>query len=148
MILYTVGYEGRSIGEFLELLKSHGVEHIVDIRDAPISRKPGFAKTALSAALAAVSIRYSHIRALGCPEPIRARQKASPDWPRYTRDFKRYLAAQGDALAELRATAEKEPACLMCYEADFNRCHRLFVAEAITGPGDEIRHLPMLSAGS
>jgi uncharacterized protein (DUF488 family) len=148
MILYTVGYEGRSIGEFVELLKSHGVEHLVDIRDAPISRKPGFAKAALSAALAAVSIRYSHVRALGCPKPIRARQKASPDWSGYTRDFKRYLAGQGDALAELRATAEKAPACLMCYEADFNRCHRLFVAEAITRPGDEIRHLPMLSPGS
>lgn len=79
MILYTVGYEGRSIGEFLELLKSHGVEHLVDVRDAPISRKPGFAKTSLSAALAAVSIRYTHARALGCPKPIRARQNASPD---------------------------------------------------------------------
>lgn len=36
----------------------------------------------------------------------------------------------------------------MCYEADFKRCHRLFVAEAIARPSDEIRHLPMLSAGS
>ena len=148
MILYTVGYEGQSIGEFLELLKSHGVEHLVDIRDAPISRKPGFSKTALSEAAAAVSIRYSHVRTLGCPKPIRARQKASPDWARYTRDFKLYLAAQAASLTELRSTAERAPTCLMCFEADVNRCHRLFVAEAIARPGDEVRHLPLLSPGS
>lgn len=147
MILYTVGYEGLSIDVFLELLKSHGVEHLVDIRDAPISRKRGFSKPALADAAATASIRYSHVRALGCPKPIRARNKAVPDWPRYTRDFKLYLAGQGDALTDLRTTAAKSPSCLMCYEADVSQCHRLYVAEAIARPGDEIRHLPLLSPG-
>jgi len=145
MILYTVGYESLVIGDFLELLKSHGIEYLVDIRDAPISRKPGFSKAALAEAAATVSIRYSHVRALGCPKPIRARQKANPDWARYTRDFKLYLGAQGAAVTELRAIAAKAPACLMCYEADVNRCHRLYVAEAIIRQGDETRHLPLLS---
>jgi len=148
MILYTVGYEGLSIEEFIELLKSHDVEHLIDIRDAPISRKPGFSKTALSAALAAASIRYSHVRALGCPKPIRACHKATHDWTRYTRDFKLYLAAQGAALTELRAAAETSPSCLMCFEADVTHCHRLFVAEAVTRTGDELHHLPLLSPGS
>lgn len=119
----------------------------VDIRDAPISRKPGFSKTALAEAAVAARIRYSHLRALGCPKPIRARNKAAPDWARYTRDFKLYLAAQGPALLELRTIAEQAPACVMCYEAEVNRCHRLFVAEAIARPGDDLRHLPMLSRG-
>lgn len=148
MILYTVGYEGLIIEDFLELLTSHRIEHLVDIRDAPISRGPGLSKTALAEATAAVSIRYSHERALGCPKPIRARQKANPDWGRYRRDFKRYLAAQGMSLTELPATAERTATCLMCFEADATCCHRLFVAAAIARPGDEFRHLPLLSPRS
>lgn len=142
MILYTVGYEGLSIEGFIGLLASNGVEQLADIRETPLSRKPGFAKTALSLALETAGIRYSHVRELGCPRPIRDRHKQSRDWSRYTRDFKLYLGAQAAALAALRQTAGCAPTCLMCYEADVNRCHRLYVAEALLRPGDELRHLP------
>lgn len=141
MTLYTIGYEGLTLEQFLELLKAHGVEHLVDIREAPVSRKAGFAKEDLAKAVAAAGIRYSHVRALGCPKPIRDRYKKSGDWARYTRDFKIYLAAQTDAVAELRRTAASARTCLLCFEADFNRCHRGFVAEAATGAGERIRHI-------
>jgi uncharacterized protein (DUF488 family) len=137
----TIGYQGLSLGQFLELLKANGVEHLVDIREAPISRKVGFAKAALSEAVERAGIRYSHVRALGCPKPIRDRHKETGDWVRYTRDFKIYLAGQDEALAQLRATVAAARTCLLCYEADHNRCHRTFVAEAISSPGDELRHI-------
>ena len=105
--IWTIGYEGLSLEQFLELLKANGIEHLVDIREAPISRKAGFAKAALSEAVERAGIRYSHVRALGCPKPIRDRHKETADWGRYTRDFKIYLAGQDDALAELRATARR-----------------------------------------
>jgi uncharacterized protein (DUF488 family) len=140
-MLYTIGYEGLTLEQFVELLKSHGIEHLVDIREAPISRKPGFAKAALSRAVEAAGIRYSHVRALGCPKPIRDRHKETGDWARYTRDFKNYLTGQGIALAELRATIAAARTCLLCYEADFNRCHRKFVAAAVSSAGDEVRHI-------
>ena len=141
MTLSTIGYEGLTLGEFLELLRIHGIEHLVDIREAPVSRKAGFAKDDLARAVTAAGIRYSHVRALGCPKPIRDRYKKSGDWVRYTRDFKIYLAGQADAVAELRRGAATARTCLLCYEADFNRCHRAFVAEAATGPGETVRHI-------
>ena len=139
--IWTIGYEGLSLEQFLELLKANGVEHLVDIREAPISRKVGFAKAALSDAVERAGIRYSHVRALGCPKPIRDRHKETGDWGRYTRDFKIYLAGQDEALAQLRATVAAARTCLLCYEADYNRCHRTFVAEAISSPADELRHI-------
>ena len=143
VIVYTLGYEGLHLEDFLELLKTHRIERLVDVREAPISRKAGFAKAALSAAVEAAGIRYSHVRALGCPKPIRDRNKEDGDWALYTRAFKIYLDGQGAAVAALRQTAASARTCLMCLEADFNRCHRTFVAEAVAGPGGEIRHIPV-----
>ena len=99
----------------------------------PLSRKRGFSKTGLAAALQQVGIRYSHVKVLGCPKPIRDRYRDDEDWSRYTRDFMRYLGAHANAINELRSTARHERFCLMCFEADFDRCHRTFVARAITG---------------
>lgn len=141
MTLLTIGYEGLALGEFIELLRGDGIEHLVDIREAPVSRKAGFAKEDLARALTAAGIRYSHVRALGCPKPIRDRYKKSGDWARYTRDFKIYLAAQTDAVEDLRRSAATARTCLLCYEADFNRCHRGFVAEAAAAAGERIRHI-------
>ncbi len=141
MTIYTIGYEGLALEQFLELLKGKGIEHLVDIREAPISRKAGFAKAALSEAVERAGICYSHVRALGCPKPIRDRYKKTGDWGRYARDFNIYLAAQQPALAELRSAAATRRTCLLCYEADFNRCHRTFVAKAVVGPEGPIRHI-------
>ena len=143
MTIYTIGYEGLALGQFLELLKANGIERLVDIREAPISRKAGFAKAALSEAVEGAGIRYSHVRALGCPKPIRDRYKGTGDWGRYARDFNIYLAAQEAALAELRSAAASARTCLLCYEADFNRCHRSFVAAAVAGPDGPVRHIPV-----
>ena len=141
MTIYTIGYERLALAQFLELLKANGVEHLVDIREAPISRKAGFAKAALCEAVTGAGIRYSHVRALGCPKPIRDRYKHTGDWERYARDFTIYLAAQQAALAELRSITGASRTCLLCYEADFNRCHRAFVAAAIVGPDGPVRHI-------
>ena len=141
--IFTVGYQGLALADFLGLLGAHAIEHLVDIRESPVSRKAGFSKAALSDAVEHAGIRYSHVRALGCPKPIRDRYKATGDWDRYTRDFKIYLAGQGTALAELRAAVAGQRTCLLCYEADHERCHRRFVADAVALPDQEIRHIPV-----
>ena len=62
--LFSVGYEGRDLDEFVRLLRAHGVTVLLDVRLNAISRKPGFSKTRLTAALADAGIRYRHARAL------------------------------------------------------------------------------------
>lgn len=131
VVLYTVSYEGRSLDGFLHDLREHGVRVLVDVREVPISRKPGFSKTTLAAALTEAGIAYVHMRALGCPKSIRDAYREDGDWSRYTVLFNKHLQRQGAAIAELSELAAAQPAALMCYEADFNRCHRTYVARAV-----------------
>ena len=148
MTLYTIGYEGLALEGFLGLLTAHGVEHLLDIRDVPLSRKSGFSKTALAAAVEFAGIRYSHVKALGCPKSIRDRHRADGDWAQYVRSFETYLATQGAAIETLRATAARSRTCLLCYEADATRCHRSFVAEAVTSSAGTISHISTETFGA
>ena len=117
--------------QFLQELGAAGIRQLVDVREAPISRKRGFSKYDLAEALQDAGITYRHIRALGCPKPIRDRYKTDHDWSRYTQKIHEHLALQQPALEELRALVVSEPTAVLCYEADFTRCHRTFVARAV-----------------
>lgn len=125
----TVGYEGLSLKDFLALLARCRVTMIVDVRELPISRKPGFAKTALAAALAKGGIKYEHLVELGCPRDVRHAYRDDNNWARYTKHYKAYLETQLPTLELLATLMQGERCCLLCYEEDFNFCHRSFVAE-------------------
>jgi uncharacterized protein (DUF488 family) len=141
-VVFTAGYEGRSLEEFIAALRHEGVTLLADVREAPISRKRGFSKSALAQALSQCDIDYQHHRALGCPKPIRDRHKEDGDWARYTRDFMEHLGSQQPALDALAAVVKSRPTALMCYEADFNRCHRTYVARAMAQrTGAMVRHI-------
>ena len=88
--LMTIGYEGMKPEKFLELLKRCRVEHIVDIRELAISRRPGFSKSALAGLLAKSKIEYTHIPTLGCPRDVRHNYRNDNDWKRYTKGFLAY----------------------------------------------------------
>jgi uncharacterized protein (DUF488 family) len=142
MTVFTIGYEGRVLDEFIADLQAHGVQLLADVREAPISRKRGFAKSALSLALREAGIDYTHIRALGCPRPIRDQHREDHDWERYTRAYLQHLDDQRPAVDELAALTQAQPTALMCFEADFNRCHRTYVARAIAArTADPVQHI-------
>lgn len=69
--LYTVGYEGVDLDEFIATLKTFGIKQIIDVRDLPLSRKRGFSKNALASALAEAGVKYLHVKSLGDPKPGR-----------------------------------------------------------------------------
>jgi uncharacterized protein (DUF488 family) len=75
--IYTIGYEGLGLEDFVVRLRRAGVRIVIDVRELPLSRKRGFSKGALAEALATARIRYSHMRSLGCPKPIRDRHRAN-----------------------------------------------------------------------
>lgn len=141
-LIFTFGYEGLSLKAFIARLKSARIKTLIDVRANPLSRKPGFSKRALSAALQNVGIKYSHLPAVGCPKPIRDRYRMDDDWAAYTRGFLAYLKGQNEALKEIAGIAESSRACLLCFEADFNRCHRTYVARAAAKLGRlQVTHL-------
>lgn len=142
--LMTIGYEGLSHAEFFAMLDRCRVTMLVDIRELPISRKPGFAKAALEAALVQRGLKYQHVVELGCPRDIRHDYRADGDWVRYTKRFKAYLEEQTEALGKVAGWMREERCCLLCYEEDYNFCHRSYVAEKVVGlvNGDsKINHL-------
>src|SRR4051794_6753179 len=69
--LFTVGYEGSDIADLLLSLRVARVGTVIDVRELPLSRKPGFSKGRLSEALENCGIRYVHLRGLGDPKPGR-----------------------------------------------------------------------------
>ncbi len=138
--LYTFGYEGLTIEAFIERLQQARVQLIVDLRELPLSRKKGFSKTALRDALSAAGIAYEHRPALGCPKPVRDRYKADGDWHTYTRGFLTHLSGQSAEVEDLGRAAVARQACLICFEADFARCHRTYVARAAHSAGAPAVH--------
>ncbi|MEI6720688.1 MAG: DUF488 domain-containing protein [Betaproteobacteria bacterium] len=126
----TIGYEGAALADFLATLKAAGVDQLLDIRELPISRRKGFSKSALSAALAAAGIAYAHERALGSPRDLRNRLREDGDLVRFFADFREYLTTQRPLLESLGHSLSGTVA-LLCYERNHRECHRSVVAAAL-----------------
>ncbi|MGG5886888.1 DUF488 family protein [Falsiroseomonas sp. HC035] len=135
----TIGYEDATPARLIAALRDQGIATLVDVRALANSRRPGFAKRALGAALAEAGIGYVHVPALGTPAEGRAAvREGRPEEMR--RIFAHRLAgveAQA-ALASLSDLARRQAVCLLCLEADPQRCHRTLVAEAVGLP---VHHL-------
>jgi uncharacterized protein (DUF488 family) len=146
MTVFTIGYEGLDVDTFLSLLAAHGVETVVDVREMPLSRKPGFSKKALAGVLNRSGFEYVHMVDLGCPKPVRNRYRADGNWKRYTEGFLKHLDAQQTAVIELSELAGTAKCALLCYEADYNFCHRSMVAAAVSDySGATVRHITSTS---
>jgi uncharacterized protein (DUF488 family) len=141
--LCSIGYEKAGLGEFLTTLKAAGVATVIDLRDLPLSRRAGFSKRQLQAALEAEGMRYVHLRALGTPPEGREANR-SRDWDRFWHivDERMATAEAEIALAEAAEIAATSPSCLLCYEADWRICHRRRVEETLAARhGFAIEHL-------
>ena len=141
--LYSIGYEKATLGDLIATLRAAGVSVLLDVRDRPISRRPGFSKRQLAAAVEEAGLRYFHLAALGTPPEGRLANRRR-DWPRF-------WAIVGDRLARpeaeldlerAAAIAEAAPSCLLCYEADWRCCHRARIADILVSRhGFALRHL-------
>jgi uncharacterized protein (DUF488 family) len=141
----TVGYEGLPPEVFLHVLREAGVQRVVDVRAIANSRKPGYAKRVLAAALGGAGIEYVHLPALGTPAEGRAAVRAGrPAVMRRIFEAKLAKPATHEALAGLADLASGKPTCLLCLEADPAQCHRMLIAEALQDNWNfVIQHLPV-----
>ena len=139
----TIGYEGGTVDAFLRTLREAGVELVLDIRAAPVSRKKGFSKNQLAAHLADAGIGYRQLRGLGTPKSGREAARGG-DIESFERIFREHME-EPEALLDLCeaiALAESQPVCLLCLERDPEHCHRMIVAKRMAGEtGQELRHL-------
>ena len=129
-MITTIGYEKANLTDFVKTLESCNVDILVDVRDRAQSRRPGFSKSALSAALNEAGIEYTHYKVLGDPKEGRDAARAGK-FDLFHKIFMGVMnstEAQG-ALVELKELAKHKIICLMCYERDQRECHRKIIAE-------------------
>ena len=130
--LYTIGYEKTLLRDVVSTLATARVATLIDIRDRPISRRPGFSKRQLAAAIEEAGMRYLHLQALGTPPEGRLAGRRR-EWDRFWDIVEEKLARPEAELAlwAARDIAKAAPSCLLCYEADWQICHRRRVAEIL-----------------
>jgi uncharacterized protein (DUF488 family) len=147
MTIYTIGYEGIDIDDFLYLLQKNNIETVVDIRELPLSRKQGFSKNSLSNHLNLQGFEYIHLPKFGCPKPIRNQYKSDSNWQTYKQAFTKYIKTQSKELLELANLANSSNCALFCFEADYNFCHRSLVANEIhKNHGLSIDHVKVIKS--
>lgn len=131
-LLYTIGYEKTLLKDVVSILAAARVATLIDIRDRPISRRPGFSKRQLATAIEEAGMRYVHLQALGTPPEGRLAGRRR-EWDRFWGIVEEKLARPEAELALQKAgeIAEAAPSCLLCYEADWQICHRRRVAEIL-----------------
>jgi len=136
--LTTIGYEGRSLENYLNTLLRDSVTLLCDVRRNPLSRKYGFAKRTLSNACESVGIRYEHLPELGIESEARQDLNTQADYDALFAKYERNsLPHQTEALKKIRNWIVKdgERVALTCYEAQPCQCHRHCVAEALERAG-------------
>ena len=126
--LYTIGYEGRALDELIAILAGHRVGRVIDVRELPLSRRRGFSKTPLGAALVAAGIEYVHIREAG--NPYRKLKDAVPR-DELLAKYRAYLADAVGAIEAVADAARGRRVALLCYEAEPAQCHRSLLAPRV-----------------
>jgi Protein of unknown function, DUF488 len=130
--LGSLGYElHKDHLAFARHVQAEGVERLIDVRELPISRRRGYAKSALAQAMADVGVEYIHMKALGNPKPFRDLYKSGrvEDGQRGYQEH--LLGEQRGALEDLGQLLREKRSALMCVEHDAATCHRSVIIEAL-----------------
>jgi len=132
MKIFTIGYEGTTVPEFVAALHKAGVERVIDVRALPLSRRPGFSKSALRGALEEAGVEYVHLKALGTPSEGRTAARAG----RHA-DMERIYAGQLELPEAIAQSAQmldlvrEKPSALMCMEREPAHCHRTLLLKTV-----------------
>lgn len=132
--VFSLGYEGRSLTDVLDLLVEHEVSVLVDVRLTPLSRRPGLSKTRLRAALAEVGVSYVHLRALGNPRenrPSFREGRVQAGCAVFAQLLETPAGLQ--AMSQLQGMVASGRVAVLCFERDHGACHRQVVLAHLTG---------------
>jgi uncharacterized protein (DUF488 family) len=127
--IYSVGYEGIEVDALAERLAQSKVTVLVDVRLNAVSRRKGYSKKALAAALESAGIEYIHEPELGNPQDNRASFRDGDGSEGRERMRARLENGSGDALRRLIDLARKDRIAVLCVERDRVRCHRDVITE-------------------
>jgi hypothetical protein len=141
--LFTIGYEGSSLEEYLNKLIKNNIQVLYDVRKNPLSRKFGFSKSILSELLPQFGIEYRHLPELGIVSEKRQDLNTELDYIKLFAEYEKYLPEKIIYLQELAHTLKKgKSIALTCFEKTPRFCHRHCVSNYLTEHYDvEVTHL-------
>ena len=139
--IFSIGYEGKSLEAFIALLKGALVERLIDVRDAPFSRKPGFSTAPLEQALKDAGIEYFGAPELGTDKASRDRHKDDAGMDIILQEYRLKLEKNLALLEILKNMARAKVSAIMCYEAEAGNCHRQVIEEKMALDGFKVIHL-------
>jgi hypothetical protein len=131
--IYTIGYEGLHIEDYINKLIRNGIKLLCDVRHNPLSRKYGFSKQSLSTLLPNFNIEYLHIPELGIESQNRKGLKNSSDYKILFDEYRKSL--QGRQIGLTRIMKEfktHKRIALTCFEKEAQSCHRHCISDFLT----------------
>lgn len=130
--VYTIGYEGMQVDEFLDLLLRSGIRRIIDVRRNAVSRRFGFAGSTLSSLARKMCVKYCHEPGVGVPTEWRDHLETAQDLSRLLQKYAGELLTDAEeSVKRIDRWVVSEPSALMCMEADPARCHRSVLAQSV-----------------
>lgn len=132
-VLYTIGYEGISLEEYINKLLSVDVRVLCDVRKNSFSMKYAFNKSQLQMACDGVGIKFIHIPDVGIVADKRKELSSQKDYDILFEDYKKTVLPQTLSRQEeiLDLIKIHDRVAITCFEANICQCHRKHLAEAI-----------------
>ena len=132
-MLFTIGYEGLSLEQYIKKLILFDVHTLCDVRKNAYSQKYGFSKHTLEKACVGVGIRYVHVPQLGIESDKRRDLRSQKDYDILFDEYERTtLKENTEALLYVRSIIDADNrVALTCFEKDPRQCHRSRVAKAL-----------------
>ena len=145
-ILFTIGYEGISLEEYLARLLKNDVKILVDVRNNAVSMKYGFSKNQLKRYCESLGIQYLHFPEVGIQSDQRQELNSQADYDKLFSVYRENnLSNTTNSQREiLNLLKEHKRIALTCFEANISQCHRKHLAEAIeslSGSEYEVEHI-------
>lgn len=144
--LFTLGYEGISLEDYLNKLLTNDIKILCDIRKNPLSMKYGFSKNQLKNSCEKIGIKYIHIPELGIDSAKRQKLVSQHDYDKlFSKYIKTTLKKNNSAMKTLiDLLISKSRIALTCFEANLNQCHRKHLADKLTKHAEwkyEVKHI-------
>jgi uncharacterized protein (DUF488 family) len=128
---FTIGYQDHTVSSIIKVLQSHKVDLLIDVRQNPVSRKPGFSKKGLDKNLSFSGIEYVHFPCLGTPPTIRRLYSQGGQLELVLQKYERYLESKTACLQSLVEFVLDRRCCLLCLESCYTMCHRSVIARKL-----------------
>ena len=137
--IYTIGYSGFIVKEFIDTLKANKINFVVDVRSKPFCRyNPEYDSPVISRTLKAQGINYeSYAREFG------ARQEDRKFYtPEGWLDFEKFALSRQFYEGVVKILEGDYTFALMCKEENPLECHRaIMVARVFSDIGRNVIHL-------